>query len=289
MLPRIAVWRPLQDLTVAVLGKKARKGYTLTPYLFLPVAAIPVLETFSFAFQKSDLFARAIVVFLLLVSTYAWIFMLNKWYAVRRARRDNGRFNDALVSAGSPLRFMVKMGAHSGPLHSVYQAGIRELTAVLGGDRGSLEKWARENALPRELSSSEGDLVRNAMQRAADSVLYQLERGLAGLNTIVTVSPFLGLLGTVWGVMLTFTQMAVRTGRPDIRAMAPGVSGALLTTVVGLLVAIPALVGYNVLTQIVRQIATEMDCFTEEFIVALRAETSRGESDFSVRRRKGEP
>jgi len=253
----------------------------------LPIAAIPVLETFSYTFRQSDLFARSIVVFLIFVSAYVWIVFLNKRDAVRRALKDNRRFVAALERVGMPLEMSLQINTHAGPLRAVYEAALQELRRIFGSDGQSTETWARHGCLPRPLSTGEAELVRNAMQRTADAVLFELERGLGGLNTAVTVSPFLGLLGTVWGVMLTFTQMAAKAGRPDIRAMAPGVSGALLTTVVGLLVAIPALVGYNYLAQSVRRVAADMDCFAEDFLAQLRAERGREAEEFSVRRRVG--
>ena len=89
--------------------------------------------------------------------------------------------------------------------------------------------------------------------------------------TAVSISPFLGLFGTVWGIMLAFTEMAM-AGRPDIQTLAPGVSGALLTTVLGLLVAIPSLVGYNTITFYIKQVTVHMDNFVEEFIAKLKIE-----------------
>ena len=83
------------------------------------------------------------------------------------------------------------------------------------------------------------------------------------------MSPFCGLFGTVWGVMMAFCGIAA-AGKSDFTALAPGVAGALLTTVAGLVVAIPSLVGYNLLTGTIRQLTVMMDNFTEEFMVCVK-------------------
>ena len=103
-----------------------------------------------------------------------------------------------------------------------------------------------------------------------DEEIIQIEQRLGLLSSIVSVSPFLGLLGTVWGVMLSFIGMAIE-GKADINAIAPGVSGALLTTVVGLLVAIPAVIGYNFLSSQVKICAVRMDNFAEDLLSYIKA------------------
>ena len=89
------------------------------------------------------------------------------------------------------------------------------------------------------------------------------------LATAVSASPLLGLLGTVWGVLDAFGAMAV-AGAANLSAVAPGISAALLTTVVGLLVAIPSAIGYNVLTSKIRELAVQMDNFAQEFVAELQ-------------------
>ena len=91
------------------------------------------------------------------------------------------------------------------------------------------------------------------------------------MTNIVSVSPLLGLFGTVWGVMMTFIGIA-KVGKPDITAIAPGISGALLTTVAGLFVAIPSLVGNNFIIWYIDKINRDMEIFIEDFITSLRLE-----------------
>jgi biopolymer transport protein ExbB/TolQ len=109
--------------------------------------------------------------------------------------------------------------------------------------------------------------VRSAMEREVGEQALRLEDRMTVLATAVSGAPFLGLLGTVWGVMDTFSGIAM-AGHPDIAAMAPGVSGALITTVTGLLVAIPAMFGYNFLVVTLRGLIVELDNFAAELASA---------------------
>ena len=114
-----------------------------------------------------------------------------------------------------------------------------------------------------KISPAQMGAVNAAMERAVGETALELESQMILLATAVSGSPFLGLLGTVWGVMDTFTDVAV-AGSPNIATMAPGVSGALITTVMSLCVAIPAMFGYNFLVTSIRGIIVEMDNFAAE-------------------------
>jgi biopolymer transport protein TolQ len=117
----------------------------------------------------------------------------------------------------------------------------------------------------RRLRLNQLETLRTVVDRnVADEALI-LEEQMGLLATAVSAAPFLGLLGTVWGVMDAFGGMAV-TGSATLSAVAPGISGALLTTVVGLLVALPSAIGYNLLTNQIRRISVQMDNFAQEFI-----------------------
>src|SRR5260221_2853937 len=107
-----------------------------------------------------------------------------------------------------------------------------------------------------------------ALERAASSQALSLEKGMIVLSTAVAGGPFIGLLGTVWGVMETFSGIA-RANTASLTAMAPGVAGALIATVVGLLVAIPAMFAYNYMVTTIRAISHELDGFAPEYSTAL--------------------
>src|SRR5205823_4614914 len=110
--------------------------------------------------------------------------------------------------------------------------------------------------------------VKVSLERAASAQALALEKGMIILSTAVAGGPFIGLLGTVWGVMETFSGIA-KAASASLTAMAPGVAGALIATVVGLFVAIPAMFAYNYMITTIRGITQELDGFASEFATAL--------------------
>ena len=231
-------------------------------------ASLPV-ATVAYAFRQSDGFARFIVVLLAVLSVYVWTIMIEKWLVIRRARLGSTRFLNSFSQTVSPLELALQVEQFKGPVAQLYSAGLEEVMDVLDVDPQLIETYCRRRALPRPLSAHEVDKIRATLERMTASKVTELEARLGMLGTAVTVSPFLGLLGTVWGVMMAFCGMAQK-GRPDISAIAPGVSGALLTTVVGLFVAIPAVIGYNLLAHAVQQTTVDMDNFVEDFLARLK-------------------
>jgi len=238
-----------------------------------------VQNSVMYAFEKSDGFAKSIVVLLLVLSVYAWSIMCEKGWSLMRVRRGISRFMRQFERERSALGMALQADEYTGPVAEVYREGVRELIAVLGISEYEAEDVYRARRLPRPLSAGEIDKVRSTMDRVVDAKSMELEERLGLLGTIVSISPYLGLLGTVWGVMGCFIGMA-QTGRPDISVIAPGVSGALLTTVVGLVVAIPSLAGNNAISNTVLKTCNEMENFVDAFIALVKIDetpTYRGE------------
>lgn len=229
----------------------------------------PAVSNVMYAFEQSDTFARVIIVLLCILSIQAWTIMIEKGLTVRHARRASERFLSAFARCRSPLDMLLQVDSHSGPLLEIYRDGVNEVSDILDLNPEFLDTYARRRHIPRALTAHEIDRVRSTLERSTTAKVHELERRLGTLGTAVTVSPFLGLLGTVWGVMGAFIGMA-QAGRPDITAMAPGISGALLTTVVGLIVAIPSVVGFNLLTSGVRRTAGTLDNFVDDFVSTLK-------------------
>jgi biopolymer transport protein TolQ len=121
----------------------------------------------------------------------------------------------------------------------------------------------------QRLNHRQIDAVRNVTDRTVADQMLLLESYMGFLATSVSASPFLGLLGTVWGVMAAFGGMAV-AGSSTLSAVAPGIAGALLTTVVGLLVALPSSIGYNILTNQIRSLHVQMDNYAQEFMAEVQ-------------------
>jgi len=151
----------------------------------------------------------------------------------------------------------LRAGAGSTPLISVYAAGYRELESQIGGPGG------RGGTAPGKLRNA--NAVGVEMQVVAGEEVRRLEKGMSTLATIASVSPFIGLFGTVWGVMDAFAGLG-DAGAASLRAVAPGIAEALVTTAAGLFAAIPALIAYNHFLHGIRGVASRMNDFAAEFV-----------------------
>ncbi len=121
------------------------------------------------------------------------------------------------------------------------------------------------------MSDDELEVMRSAMNLAVEDQLVILEKRTMVLATAVSGSPFLGLFGTVWGITVAFTKLA-QAGRADVQTLAPGVSGALLTTVIALFVALPSMVGYNIITSKIKNFTVHLDNFVDEVYAKFKIE-----------------
>ena len=234
--------------------------YTLTSTL--PIADI------GFALRQSNLAGKIIVVILFVGSIFAWSVMLSKLRELRQARKVSVRFLAAYRAEAHPAALFIKRRQYDeSPLYEIYSKACRALGAAFesrGIDADDLFVGT-VGATSYHLNEVQVRGVRNVAERIMADQSILLENSMGLLATAVTTAPFLGLLGTVWGVMESFGGMAV-TGSAMLSAVAPGISGALLTTVVGLLVALPSAIGYNVLSDQIRKLSVVMDNFVEEFV-----------------------
>lgn len=206
---------------------------------------------------------KAIIVLLILFSILAWSVMTSKAIQMRRARKLNQYFTAEFKSQKSVLdMFDRRIQAEGCPLFAVYQAGSLELDARLRTPEGGRR---------RHISLKGIEHVKRLIENAVAQESLKLESGLILLAIAVSGAPFLGLLGTVWGVMSTFGHIA-QQGSATMAAMAPGVAAALITTVAGLLVAIPSMFGYNWLVHTLRVLTVELDNFAQELVSKMETE-----------------
>jgi biopolymer transport protein ExbB/TolQ len=221
-----------------------------------------------YAFWNSNVAGKAVIACLLFGSIFSWSVMVSKFFLVNRARRETNRLLRRFRTARKPLAIYQSREAYPGsPAYAVYLAGCRELTFHLLGTTEIDDTFTQRLSEADRISPVAMNSVRSAMEREVGEQALRLEDRMTVLATAVSGAPFLGLLGTVWGVMDTFSGIAM-AGHPDIAAMAPGVSGALITTVTGLLVAIPAMFGYNFLVVTLRGLIVELDNFAAELASA---------------------
>lgn len=209
------------------------------------------LGNVSFAFSESALPGKMIVLILFASSIGAWYVMWTKMVQLSRARRSSDQFIELFRQKSSP--FAPGRRIQQSPLNTLYEAGCKAIEAEGG----------------QTLNAHQVEAIRAVVDRTMADEALKLEDGIGMLATAVSACPFLGLLGTVWGVMDAFGGMA-SSGAATLSAVAPGIAGALLTTVVGLLVALPSSIGYNMLTSRIRHLAVEMDNFSQEFGSAIQ-------------------
>lgn len=213
--------------------------------------------------------AQAIIVVLILFSIIAWSIMASKAVEMRRAKALNRAFLAAFRRLKSVTE-LHKQGLklEGCPLLAVYDAGCGEL-------QRRLKTPAAESQAKVKVTLKGMEHVKRCLESTVAGEALRLESGLILLAIAVSGAPFLGLLGTVWGVMSAFSgiaQSAAAGGRADLSAMAPGVSGALITTVAGLLVAIPSMFGYNWLVHNLRVLTVELDNFAQELVSQIETE-----------------
>jgi len=226
-----------------------------------------------YIFAKSDILeilkvatpeGKAILLTLLVFSIFAWTVMASKAMQMRRAKKLNLFFEAEFRTQKHVLDvYDRKLQVPDCPLFMVYQEGCRELDSRLRAPGSTTRK--------RFVSLKAMEYVKRTLERTVSQQALRLESGLILLAIAVSGAPFLGLLGTVWGVMSAFSYVAMK-GSADLKTMAPGVSGALITTVAGLLVAIPSMFGYNWLVHNLRVATVELDNFAQELVSHIETE-----------------
>ena len=218
------------------------------PLIFQAAADASVFTYFG----QSNLAGKVIVLILIVCSVLAWSVLFGKYMDLARLGSQNKRYEHFLGRTSHLLDLPPERpGKGSGPYYVI----VRE----------ALEAFFRYGGNTVDTDTQRVTLrmghVENAIQRALAEQIVRYENKMVLLGSIVTGAPFLGLLGTVWGVMDAFGGMA-GAGSASLQSLAPGVSGALLTTVAGLLVAIPSVFGYNYLLQQTKISVMEMENFS---------------------------
>ena len=219
-----------------------------------------------FGILVKNLTTDAWVVIIILAAMFAlacWV-MVSKTMFVLRADKDNRTFLQSFRAASLDLLQLEKGASHpDSSLFRLYAAGVRELTKrEIGGDGAHPPKVLSGASLDAVKASIDADMVRES---------HRLNAQMVFLTIAISGGPFLGLLGTVVGVMVTFAAIAA-AGDVNVNAIAPGIASALLATVAGLAVAIPSLFGYNYLASRIKNISSDMQIFVDEFVTRV-AET----------------
>jgi biopolymer transport protein ExbB/TolQ len=210
-----------------------------------------------YAFSVAAWAGKVVILALFVTSIVSWTVMFTKFQQVRSATRHGADFLAALRKEEHFVEIFRKEKTWKDcPLYELYVAGCKGIQTS-GGAADALKV----------------QLLEGALERAVAEQVVRLESQVSILGTAVSAAPFLGLLGTVWGVMDAFAGVAIQ-GQATIGSMAPGIAAALITTVIGLVVALPSMVGYNILVAHIRRLTMEMENFASEFVGIARREIS---------------
>jgi len=225
---------------------------------------LPLADGLVYSFLKSTPEGKAVLLALFFASIFSWSVMVTKFRFIGFARRQSERFSALFHRDRAPLRIFEQGVRFEGsPLFEIYDAGCGELCFQMLGSTEVDETFRARLESADKITPAQMRAVTVAMERAVGEAGLKLESQMIFLSTAVSGAPFLGLLGTVWGVMDAFGGIA-QSGSANLAAMAPGVAGALITTVVGLLVAIPAMFGYNFLVTSLRSMIVQAENFAAE-------------------------
>lgn len=224
-----------------------------------------------YSFQISDGVGKSIVLFLVFASIVVWTIMIAKHLELRRAERADQTFMLAFDRQENPLEIFVRGPAHStSPLARVYAAACMAVKREFEAQARKQHRELSQIDLAQErLTALQIDAIRKVAECAAADQILLLEDQMAMLGSAYTIAPMLGLFGTVWGVMMAFEAMG-KQGMANLSAVAPGISSALLTTVVGLIVAIPSAYGSNKLNEKIRFLGIQMENFSDKFAARLQ-------------------
>ena len=232
------------------------------------LALLPLADIMS-AFWLSGAPGQVIAVVLFVGSIVAWSLMLSKLRELSDARTSSDRFLAAYRKESHPVSLYLRRQKYEdSPLYAIYDKGCLALGSALesrGADPNDLFLGAVGSSKHR-LSEFQMSLVRNTVERTRADQALLLEKSMGLLATAAIAAPFLGLLGSAWGLMEAFEALAAPGASVTLSDLAMRVAGAFLTTVVGLLVALPSAVGYGLLRDRIRRVTIAMGNYSQELV-----------------------
>lgn len=223
-----------------------------------PIVGTGALE---FAFSRATTECKFTLLALLILSFLSWTIIISKSRQLFIATRQTRKFLRQYGQGIDPLKMNREQLTMAGaPAFQVFCRGASETERLLAQAPASEKKQINERGF---------ELIKTVLEETTTAEAVNLERGMIVLSIAVAGGPFIGLLGTVWGVMETFSGIA-QANAATLTAMAPGVAAALIATVAGLLVAIPAMFAYNLMVTSIRHITQELDAFAARFATQIR-------------------
>ena len=196
---------------------------------------------------------QAVMLILVFVSFMSWYYIFRKWFTVKSARQETEQFERDFwsgVELNDLYQGAINNRHDSGSMERIFQAGFREFTKLR----------SQKNLDPKDIVDGSRRAMRATYQREVDHI----DAHLAFLASVGSVSPYVGLFGTVWGIMHAFRGLA-NVGQATLAAVAPGIAEALVATAIGLFAAIPAVVAYNRFSHEIDRLSIRFESFMEEF------------------------
>ena len=209
-------------------------------------------------FTKASLLVKLVMILLMLMSLAGWAIITYKWLSLRRATRETVKFNESfwrsrdiehIYKHAQSLRFS--------PVSAMFLAGYTELAKLASDERPNRDREA------------DLDNVLRSLRRAQTTETTKLETMIPFLATTGSAAPFIGLFGTVWGIMNSFREIEA-AGSATVKTVAPGIAEALLATAIGLVAAIPAVMAYNYFQRKIRVQVSEMQNFEQDYLNIIR-------------------
>jgi biopolymer transport protein TolQ len=202
---------------------------------------------------------KMVLIILILLSIISWTIIVYKFIQVQRANSESERFMDFFWKSKrfDAIASQVERFSNS-PLTILFNEGYNELQKMV-----EIDGKNDSNSFSTDLGGFEN--VSRSLRRATNSEINRLEKFMTFLATTGSTSPFIGLFGTVWGIMTAFEGIG-RTGSASLAVVAPGIAEALIATAIGLVAAIPAVMAYNHFQHKIRVLVKDMDSFSTEFL-----------------------
>jgi biopolymer transport protein TolQ len=217
---------------------------------FPPVLALFVGGEIIDLVLQTGAVAKFVILLLIAFSVLSWAVILSKWSRLSRARRQSGAF--------------IRMFRGAQRMQDVANVAERfRPSPLVGVFDGAVQEFKRQMGMTGNINNLTS--IQRAMQIASSEEITRLERNVPWLAITGAVTPFIGLFGTVWGIIDAFHGLGT-AGAATLRAVAPGISEALITTAAGLAAAIPAVIAYNLINSSIRELAARNDDFTLEML-----------------------
>jgi biopolymer transport protein TolQ len=207
--------------------------------------------------MSAGIMGKLVLLLLLTVSVFCWAIIFAKYRTLKIAHSENGKFLGFFWQSKSMDEIFQKIDQFArSPVAAVFRSGMKELRKLPGGFDPATAGLEVEN-------------VSRSLTRAANDEVALLERHVTWLATTASAAPFIGLFGTVWGIMTSFQRIGA-SGAANLAVVAPGISEALIATAAGIGAAIPAAIFYNYFLNQIKRVALDIDGFNQDFLNIVR-------------------